>query len=657
MADINAALRLARTLQPLSARQVATRALHTAQRKLWRWTGAQRDDSRPLKPRELCPLWTGLAALSERSNPPSWVSEERQKAREVMAGVFEFLEERHTFPSGIQWHLPSAPQLWRYHLQYFGYVRSLLVAAQAGGGREEFDTFKLLVRSWNEGNRALRGDGWHPYTLSLRSVNWLQGWSIWRREIERDGAFCRSFLGSLCAQGRGLYQQMEFDVRGNHLLENLRALIWLGCAFKGAEPQKWFRVALQHLRAETDEQILADGGHFERTPGYHLVVLRDYLEIALLLERNGDGCPGWLRSSVQRQAEFLEQLLGPARRIPLLKDTAYDAAPDPGDVLAAVARWLGGHQVNTKREPGRETFLCFGPTEETIPGGRPAAPPDRGLAALRQTGFYVVRNDVEHGVFDVGRPCPDYLPAHAHADTFSYEYHFGNQPVVVDSGVYAYQRGPWRDYFRSTRAHNTVSVDAGNSSEVWSSFRVGRKARPRILEEESGHDYFRMLAEHDGFRYLPGRPVHRRAFIWRAQEYLLIVDEVSGQGVHSVTNYVHFHPEVAPERQTATRWLLPLRTTTLFMEHAAVDDTHCRRGQELPEPQGWYSETFGRKVPNAVLCLTHRSSLPLLMVYVITPHAALRLNLATNGRDVLLQDKRSGRATTFALENGRLVTR
>jgi hypothetical protein len=99
-------------------------------------------------------------------------------------------------------------------------------------------------------------------------------------------------------------------------------------------------------------------------------------------------------------------------------------------------------------------------------------------------------------ILDVGKPCPDHLPAHAHADLLSYELMVAGCRIVVDSGVYEYTAGPWRDYFRSTRAHNTVEVGGTDQSEGGTASRRGERAQMRFI----GRDRFIGVARssHDG---------------------------------------------------------------------------------------------------------------------------------------------------------------
>jgi uncharacterized heparinase superfamily protein len=630
---------------------------------------------------------------------PGELSRERQTAIEVATNHFIFLGRKVDLPDRIDWHTPAVSQLWRYHLHYFGYSRSLLLAAQIGGGDIAYDTFRRLVRSWIRGNEKLRGDGWHPYTLSLRLANWLQVAAAWAPRLAVDPDFRDLLFRSAFAQARMLRRQLELDVRGNHLLENLRGLLWASLAFEGPEPREWRECALKLLEEETTEQVLGDGGHFERTPGYHGTVLKDYLEIALLLERNTDGCPAWVREAVRRLAFFLREILGPRQRIPLVKDTAYDAAPNPDELLNAAAGWLNEPRLKPAAAPGLETFLLLGDAGWKKVSGWPEAPPSIGATALRASGFYMLRGrDGEHAIIDAGKPCPDYLPAHAHADIFSFEYHVRGVPVIVDSGVYEYKAGPWRDFFRSTRAHNTVEIAGQNSSEVWASFRVGRRARPHVKVWQPAPGRAELLAAHDGYRYLKGKPVHERAMLWREGEYLIIIDRVTGTGILPITSHLHFHPTLEPREEMPGCWNIEVAGSPLWLHRLGeldlpapvttqpvvgqracarsedspvvvsggmADDTFAQaqgheshdlcpsevqpvlqlgptgysmvRGRELPAPQGWYSERFGAKQANHVLSFHYRASLPHVSGYAFSSYPDFSCTTEQEGLAVRLR--------------------
>jgi uncharacterized heparinase superfamily protein len=530
--------RLISTARYLSASQIAARAARVFRMRLLRVRGARFVAATGSRFAPHAPLLDAEAAAPER------VSRARALAD----------------AADPPWHDPAITRLARYHLHYFEWVDDLAAQAALGERERAYQSFRRLVRSWLAANERIAGDGWHPYTISLRCVNWCRAASIFAAELTADAAFAEQLAGATVTQLRFLARNIEFDVRGNHIIENCRALIAGGVAFSGSEADRWLSHGLEILRREVAEQVLADGGHFERVPSYHVVVTRDLLQIAQWLRRNRD-VPSWLADAVRRMLRFLDAIIMADGRLPLFKDTTYDS-PDPHALLAAGADFFGDLRYGAR-------LTLF----------------------LPQSGYAIFR-PVEGAslIVDVGPPCPDYLPAHAHADMLTFELCVGGRRVVVDSGVYTYQAGEWRDYFRATRAHNTVEVEGENQSEVWSSFRVGRRAKPHAVRVTATS----VSAEHDGYERLPSAVRHRRtiSMVGRA---VVVVDRLSGRGEVSAASFIHLHPDCDPP---------PVAITTFGAD------------SERWEPS-WYSERFGEKRPNRVLVLSKRARLPFTFCYVI----------------------------------------
>ena len=84
---------------------------------------------------------------------------------------------------------------------------------------------------WIAENPAPHGNGWEPYPLSLRIVNWIK-WLV--RQPAGDPAASIAICRSLELQSHVLSQRLENDLLGNHLFENAKALIFAGCFFEGA---------------------------------------------------------------------------------------------------------------------------------------------------------------------------------------------------------------------------------------------------------------------------------------------------------------------------------------------------------------------------------------------------------------------------------------
>ena len=118
---------------------------------------------------------------------------------------------------------------------------------------------------------------------------------------------------------------------------------------------------------------------------------------------------------------------------------------------------------------------------------------------MLDSGYSRVKVDKAIAIIDRAAVGPNYLPAHAHADTFSFELSLFGQRVVVNSGTSIYAEGRQRQIERSTSAHSTVNIDNENSSEVWSSFRVARRARVYNRKQSVTKDEICLSACHDGY--------------------------------------------------------------------------------------------------------------------------------------------------------------
>jgi hypothetical protein len=333
-----------------------------------------------------------------------------------------------------------------------------------------------------------------------------------------------------------------------------------------------------------------------------------------MLRRNRAGSPPWLDETIRRMLDYLVAILPPDGEVPLLKDTARDAAPRPEDLLAAGALYLSEPEYKRVGEFGLYPFLLFGRPGGDRYGRWPTCPSPRKPAALRGADHYVMRDDARGDflILDAGKPCPDYLPAHAHAELL-----VSGERVIVDSGVYEYTAGSWRDFFRSTRAHNTVEVAGTDQSEVWDSFRVARRARPGAAIWIEGEDWILFQGSHDGYCRLRPQVTHRRTVAWLRDRLWIIVDELQGSGPIKAASHLHLRPdcslEAVEERGLRIRGpRIPLSITPFGHQRCSI-----LRGQMDPFIQGWYSEAFGLRLPNTVLTLHLDGSMPLCFGYVI----------------------------------------
>ncbi|MBT5875620.1 MAG: heparinase II/III-family protein [Candidatus Latescibacteria bacterium] len=220
------------------------------------------------------------------------------------------------------------------------------------------------------------------------------------------------------------------------------------------------------------------------------------------------------------------------------------------------------------------------------------------LVHLRESGYIRYHQRNLTAIMDVGEIGPKHIPAHAHADTLSYELSLGGKRIVVDSGTSCYAMNHDRMYQRSTAAHNTVEMDGSDSSEVWGVFRVARRARPKGLEISEDSGSLTVRCAHDGYKRLHGRPEHLREFNLTDRS-ITLTDFIEGKGRHVAKGFLHFHPCVHLRSNTDD----PL-SFDLSMNGQLFGIVHVEMWDRVELEPSTYSPEFGIRQPNQKLvCL------------------------------------------------------
>lgn len=492
----------------------------------------------------------------------SWHHPARRPASLVGPDSFRFLNEGGSLAEH-GWDNPAKAKLWRYNQHYFDDLNA--VAAE-----ERIQWHQALIGRWINDNPPAQGSGWEPYPISLRIVNWIK-WAL-AGNVLRGTA-----IASLAVQTRWLSRRLEWHLLGNHLFANAKALVFAGLFFEGPEAEAWLGQGLRILKREVAEQILADGGQFELSPMYHALAVEDMLDLLNIARTYGrrDLIKLW-RRPLTAMVAWLDTLSHPDGHIAFFNDAAFGIAPANAEIL------------EYGRRLGVEYDMSVAPVRHL---------PDSGYLRMSAGQFVLIA--------DLARVGPDYLPGHAHADTLSFELSINGQRVFVNSGTSEYGTGPERQRQRGTAAHNTVMVAGENSSEVWSGFRVGRRARPYNVGVAQSDVVLRAQASHDGYRHLPERPAVTRSFELD-EKRLVVVDDVTASTVAEAR--YHLHPAIGLRSVTSTGAVLELPGGERFQ-------VHCEGGALRTEPTTWHPE-FGVNIPNCCLIVPLRDGRASLSIMI-----------------------------------------
>lgn len=462
------------------------------------------------------------------------------------------------------WSESRAGPLWSYHLHYFDELPS-------AAGNPERSWMGALVDDWIANNPPGTSVAWDSYPISRRLPNWI----AW---ILGSGPAGPGVDESLARQARWLMRRLEHHLLANHIFANAKALAFAGLFFEGPQAERWLQRGARLLLRELEEQILPDGGHYERSPMYHAIVLSDCLDLWNLDRTAGfpEGFADVRESLAQRIPLMLDWISGmshPDGRISFFHDAACGMAPRPAEILDYANR-LG------------------------------LSPADRSAPELTSSGYALIRSRDGHSrlLFDAGPPGPSYQPGHAHCSLLSFELSRAGRRIFVNSGTSTYERGEERMRQRGTAAHNTLILNGTEQSEIWASHRLGRRAAP--LDSGQGRGW--VEAAHDGYIRFSGQPMHRRR-VTLDDDAFLVLDRVEGSGSHQAEIFFHLHPGLD--------FLETEDGFNLVAEGKVIGRVELEGPAEARLESSTWHPGFGLSMDNRRLVLSWRGSLPLEQLF------------------------------------------
>jgi uncharacterized heparinase superfamily protein len=526
-------IRLLRTVSHLKPRQILFQVLR-------RLGGVRRiETADSLEIREKLRM---KSLLTRRSGGEAW--------------AMTFLAVRKAFDKNrFDWDSTDQDKLWRYNLHYFDYLQE-----------PDRDNGPELIDSWIASNPQGTPDAWEPFPVSLRIVNWIKYF------LTRETPVPETWLHSLALQARWLEGNIEYHLLANHYFKNGKALVFAGTFFQGQDAARWLSKGTRIILEELEEQILPDGGHFERSPMYHAMILEDCLDLLNLCQGSGHENLKVLERGLEKRIpsmlDFTDGMTHPDGEIALFNDAAFDIEPTCAELVEYASR-LG---------------VAVTPN------------PDR-IRSFPQSGYF--RLSPRPGdllLMDCGPIGPGYQPGHAHCDTLSFELSLDGRRVIVDSGCRQYIDGPIRQYNRGSMGHNSLIIDGENQSEVWGAHRVARRARPVMARSFEDGESLICEGAHDGYTRLPGKPVHSRRILWKGSR-IEILDAVEGLGTHDIELRLHVHPNIS-------------------ISHADRDvilDGSIRVSSlsgDISLEEGWYCPKFGQQDACTVIVVRKKVALP-----------------------------------------------
>lgn len=443
-----------------------------------------------------------------------------ERLGETEAGDVTFLNTTLSLgqDDGVAWTDPALddhPQLWSIKLYGFEFLRWLVLGvehpAEMPGAHARC---RRWLQDWERSPETaigteeyLRGT-WTPHSVSLRILN-LSRYYGWCSGTETETAFLSMLRRLIYKNALFLENHIEYEVGGNHLIENAAALVMAGVLFPETD-RDWLETGVSILES-AQSQFLTDGGHFERSPMYHLIALTRYLTVLDLLGERGQPWPSALSAVGERATDYLRTVRPPDGRIPLLNDSVFGEAIRLDSCLAY------------SQELGIDTRPCNGVL------------PDSGL-------FWLGEGD-DRLLVDGGEFGPSHLPAHSHNDLFAVLWWVDGHRLLTDTGTYHYAPTSRRQYSRSVEGHNTVQVGSREPVPIGGRYLAGRRPEPSVRYASVGD-----LTMFDGVyeRYsFPGLSYTHRRRVFSAEDWWLLQDRVNCEESPSLCQRLHLHPQVS----------------------------------------------------------------------------------------------------------------
>lgn len=423
------------------------------------------------------------------------------------------------------------------------------------------------------------GMNWRsPLELGIRMINW-----VWALDLIAPADVVSASQRTRIVQCayRHLWdisrKYSRYSSANNHLIgEAAGVLIGSSCFHRFKQAARWRRESRDILAREIITQTYPDGGTREQAFGYHMFVLQFFLLAGLVARRTGEDFADAYWDRLEAMFAFIAAVCEGGDAMPMVGDGDDGYVLDLGGREDLVRSYLAVgavlfHRADFKAAAGALSEPAWWLLGEAARERFDALHVDDSASriesrSLPDTGYYLLQRGRRRGadrisvMFDCGALGFGSIAAHGHADALSVTLRAFGADVLIDTGTYDYfTYGRWRDYFRSTRAHNTVVIDGLDQSENLGAFMWGRKAeavcidwRPVVGPAEvdgvtSGarrdgpaHGGGCVVGEHDGYAHLADPVVHRRTVTLAADRpELRVVDDIDTTGRHDVS--LHWH--------------------------------------------------------------------------------------------------------------------
>ena len=467
------------------------------------------------------------------------------------------------------------------------------------------------IDSWIGQNPYLIGINWFsPLEMSIRVIAW-----IWAINMIRDSQCLDKKLFSKIMQS--IYLQMDYvyhnlsrySSANNHLIGEVSGLVFAGSLLPFLrDAEKFRKKGLKILKQEIQKQIFEDGVGAEQTTAYLAFVI-DFCIQSYFIAKNE--MPSIVKERLVKSAFFLSELINSKDQIHLVGDsgegklTGFNTFKENfSSLIGLLMIMFNEEKLKSKSSFNDKVFWIYGPGARKKYNSCKARKEDYRSKIYKTGGYAFLRNPKNKSemIFDFGSIGYLSIAAHGHADILSITLSAGGVDFLVDSGTYlAHSGGRWRDYFKSTHAHNTIVVDDNDQAKslgvsIWDSNPKGELIKAELYKKKET-----VKAKHEAFKKM-GVTHIREIINDKLNNKFIIKDILNSDKKHIYTAFFHLHPNVTIKKHSDNSFELLREGKIINIKFNEDANVSVVKGKENPI-LGWYSPAFGFKEKTNVICV------------------------------------------------------
>jgi heparinase II/III-like protein len=559
-----------------------------------------------------------------------------EQSNRIVAGQFDLLGYRNLcFGEPIDWHLEPVSEKrtplvhWSrlnyldsdlagdkkiiWELNRHQYFTTLGQAYWLTRDERYAETFVSHLESWMEQNPPKLGINWaSSLEIAFRSISWLWAFYFFKDSRSLSPKTFMRAMNVLYLHARHLETYLSTYFSPNtHLTGEALGLFYLGTLLpEFKEARRWKDKGQEILLTQLDRHVRPDGVYFEQSSYYHRYTTDFYIHFLILSSNNHEPVPRKVEDTLKALLDHLMYITRPDGTTPFFGDddggrlVMLDQRPDNdfrAPLATSAALFDRPDYKFVAAEAAEETLWLLGPAGVEKFDLLRAREPAKQSVPFEDGGYYVMRDgwtsNANYLLFDSG-PHGALSSGHAHADALSFELAVNGRTMLVDPGTYTYTRSKeMRDWFRSSAAHNTLTVDGESSSLPEGPFSWQYVAECQAGNWISRERFDYVEGKHNGYARLRQPAAHTRSILFLKHDYWIIRDQVSSRGEHRADLWFHFDAGAVPLIEAVDH------QSTAIIEHngqngmsilAFAHDGRWRR------EEGWVSHCYGERAPARV---------------------------------------------------------